>query len=453
MPAPATLPQVTAKPSIFLSTPSVLRQVSYDTYQTETVVKSNNFGCNLAEAQEIICNFFLEIVKQWPANLVLKEFNELFINPVMERVSSKPSQALNQIILSKDEARFKNTLKRCCYILVNNWISERSYQPTQDLIKIFSESTPPNYLLPLVLKHLKAWVTNFIHSEDYEELKLFVAKFEEKKHWKCRYTSYLLASQYTNTKNSTEHRQAARILSKQLQDQFKMDLAMYTARSQVATFKNSKSQNPTALGDEALRLVKKILSKRGSFSYPSLANIFLNQTRQFCYKDFKQSLLKYLIFSENNKGLVETLKIKLGENLEFLYEKDQEEELNNHLLLKTCNRVIEYLTTEKSGEPSPLFVLLASQGNPLTLAVILVRIILICPQARTHLETCVAKLIQYYEDYSQTECQWVINFLEVLRIILTVYNENVQYNLVNMRDDEIVDEELYRIFSQIKYRK
>lgn len=434
-----------------------LSHVLLDAQQTKTVTKSNSPVQTTPAHQEIICQFFLDIVKQQSPDLVLSEFERLFINPV-GLLHSEPQKALKQILSSNNQLDFRNTLKRCIYILLNNWIFSRKYKPAQDLLELISNSANRQSTLSVSVKNLRVWLNNFINSEDYEELKLFVSRYDnrEKDHWKSRYTSYLLAPQYTNSKNLIEQREAAKALAKQLQEQFKFDLAMYTSHSHSASSKNRQTENPTVLGDEALRLIKKVVGKRSAFNYASLANIFIKQTQQLSYSTFKQSLLKYLIFSVDNQGLVEALKTRLTKKLEFLYQTSNEEELSNALLLKTCNRVIEYLTTEKDGEPSPLFVSLASQGNPLTLSILLLNIILICPPSRTHLEVCMAKLIQNYESYSQEECHWVINFLEISKIILTIYTENVRYNLVNMENvnlttQSINDGDSYRVFSQTKW--
>ena len=446
------LPQITNYKSSIIRAP-ILNDVSEDFQQTEPMDNSNNPEHNLAEDLEKICRFFLDIVKQYSPEFVLSEFKNLFINPVA--FQSEPQKAFYHIIVSRNEEEFKNTLKRTIYILLNNWIYSRKYQAPQDLIELLSHSPTNCYLSAPNLKHLKDWLANFISSQDYQEVKLFVAKHDnrQKDHWKSRYTSYLLAPQYANSNNSIEQRKAAKALSKQLQDQFKFELAMYTAHSDGIALTNQRSQNPTALGDEAIRLIKQIVAKRGFFSYANLANIFLKQTQQLKYRDFKQSLIKYLFFSVTNQGLVENLKTKLDEKLDSLYENFNEQRLNKALLLKTCNRVIEYLTMKKYGEPSSLFVVLASQGNPLTLSVILLKVLLICPTSRTHLEVSLASLIEYYENCSQEECHWVIKFLEVTRIILAIYTENVQYNLVNM--DELhpapqtnSNDNSYRIFSQ-----
>ncbi|MBD2740266.1 hypothetical protein [Coleofasciculus sp. FACHB-1120] len=445
--------QVTSKPSRVLKT-SILKDVLPDTHQTEPFTNSNNLVQNIPKAQEVICQFFLDIVKQWTPDLVLYEFRILFVNPA-KAVESAHLKALRTIILSKDEEEFKNTLKRSCYILLNNWILSRNYQALQDLVQLISNSADGDSISSPSTKCLKTWLTDFVNSQDYEELKLFVSKYQnrEQDHWKSRYTPYLLTPQYVNKKNPEEQRQAAKGLSKQLKEQFKFDLAMYTAHSGSTGFNTKENQNPTALGDQALRLIKKVIAKRGMFSYENIANIFLKQTKQLKYKYFKQGLLKYLFYSTESQGEVKNLQTNLGKALEPLYKEIDEEEVNSLLLLKTCKRVIECLTIKKNGEPASLFISLASEGKSVTLAILLLKIILICPPTRTHLEVCLAKLIKYYEEYPQEECSWVINFLEVIRITLTIYTENIQFDLVNMEEDSLspvpsVNGAAYRVFSR-----
>jgi hypothetical protein len=198
--------------------------------------------------------------------------------------------------------------------------------------------------------------------------------------------------------------------------------------------------------------------KRGSFSYENLAHIFIEQTKEINYKHFKLSLQKYLIFSVAQKDFVEVLNKKLSSKLELLYDSYHEDQVDEALLLRTCNRVIEYLTAEDPNKPSGLFILLLSQGNPLTLVIVLLKIILICPNARTHLENCIANLIKYYVDYPEDECQWVVNFFEVFNITFAIHADNVQYNLIKMEarkgkgESEVVQES-YRVFSQLRDTK
>ncbi|MBF2076319.1 MAG: hypothetical protein IGS50_21530 [Synechococcales cyanobacterium C42_A2020_086] len=413
---------------------------------------------NIPKAQEAIYEFLLEIVKTWTPENVLNEFENLFIHH-SDRSSSSTLPYLYEIVLSNQEHEFQNTLKRSCYILINNWDISRDYDAIQKLVHLFSDPIIYKHTTSPTLKRLREWLRNFIASDDFQELKLFTSRYEEcsKIHWSKRYTSYLLVPQYTNLSNPLEQRQAARNLSKKLKEKFKFDLARYTALSQDSRYRR-QLENPTSLGDEVLRLVKRIVAKRGFFSYPNIAHIFLNQTQHLRYQDFKRSLLHYLIFAIEPDALTQQLQDHLAEKLEPLYAIHHDKAISSALLLRTVNRVIEYLTTENYREPSALFVLLLSQGAALTLVVVLLKLILICKHARTHLEVRIAELVRYYADYSEEECQWVITFFELFRIITTIYAENIDYNLVNMNvetaytADWSVDlsQDAYRIFSQAR---
>jgi hypothetical protein len=455
----------------------MIRDVAPDSFSTEPPVKLSKSRQKIQQAQEIIYSFLLEIVKQWPPEEVLLEFKHLFIHHV-ESTSSSAIRAIYEVVFANNEDEFKNTLKRSCYILVNNWEVARQHKAIQGLVELFADPILRRHTVSPTLKRLRHWLENFVDSKDYQELKLFAARFDEqgRRHWSQRYTSYLLVPQYVDLTNPIEQREAARALSRKLKEQFKFELAMYTARSQCAVSKhdlitleeelpaleepvsaliNRIPKNPTNLGDDVLRLIKMIVAKRGQFGYANIANIFIKQTQQLNYRDFKQSLKKYLIFSAGYEVFTQTLEKSLAEKLALLYEDHHDETLNNALLLRTCNRVIEYLTTENRREPSDLFVALVAQGNPLTLVIVLLKIILVCKHSRTHLEARIAELIQYYEHYPEQECQWIISFLEIFNIAFAIHAENIRYDLIRMKDDALTNQLMlnldnYRIFSQLK---
>lgn len=401
---------------------------------------------SLPQAQEIICCFFLEEVKASTPELVLEKFKYLFIEPTPV-VNSIPRQALEYIASLDQEKTFINTFKRSIYILVNNWTATRQQQYIQELVRLLSVSLDAHRAAYITLKRLKLWRSHFVHSLDYKELKIFISKFDNQDHWSDRYSSYLLVEQSVDATKPRPQREAARTRSEQLKEQFKFELAMYTARCPLAACQQSTSPNPTILGNEVVDLIQQILQKRGSFSYASLAKIFLSQTQHLCYSDFKQSLLNYLLFSLDKQDLSNTIKAQLSKQIEFLYETYQENPWDNHLLLRTCNRVIDYLTTTNHKNPSALFILLATQDNALTLAILLLKIVLLCPSTYTHLECCIAKLIQHYESLAESDCKWLIHFLEVLKVTLTISTGNVQFNLVSIEGN---NSNTYRIFSQTK---
>lgn len=425
-------------------------RTSLDSHQFNSLADANLTNQQrLQQAQELLYKYLKNLVNNYPPETVLQEFKNLFICGD-STIAPEGLQALYKIILNNDEEEFKNTFKRACYILVNNWSSQRKTNYIQELIQILADvAETPSPLSPS-LKRLRAWVVTFINGEDYQELKLFASPHANHGYWSYRYTSYLLVPQYLNSQNPKEQRELAKKLSERLKQKYKFDLAMYTARCNSPVFQDKEHSNPTKLGDGVIRLIKKVLSKNTLFDYHNQAHLFIQQTRELNYKEFKLQLQDYLCFYFANESFLKALKARLGEKLDNLYESHHQDSLNVDLLLRTSRRLVEWLTTEDGKEPSYLFILLTTQGNTLTLALILLKIILICQYVRTHLEVCIAKLIRYYEQYPEKECQWVINFLEIFNVVFAIYTENVQYNLVKVEGKHVADRDAYRVFSQLK---
>ncbi|PMB41492.1 hypothetical protein CEN40_19965 [Fischerella thermalis CCMEE 5205] len=420
------------------------------------IFKSNVKRPDVQIVQEKVYSFFVEIVNKYAPEDVLIEFKSVFLDCLGLKKLDLTIGIYDVFI--DNEKNFHNTLKRCCYILVNNWESNRKHKYTQALIELIAnyKSTAIHHKQTKITI-FQTWLDNFIQSQDFQELKLFAYKNENKAngHWVNRYTSYLLAAQVVDKNNPEEQKEAAKKASKQLKDKFKFELAMYVARSQSNASSQTRYRNPSVLGDDILRLIKAIIVRKGVFSYDNIANIFLKQTQNQTFKDFKESLVKYLIFSVQQPKFVDTLQQQLSEKLLTWKPEYNDVIINKYLLLRTCNRMIDFLTTENSVKPSPLFVLLLSQGHPLTLVIVLLKIILICKHSRSHLESRIAHLIRYYDQYSEAECQWFINFIEIFNITFAIYAENVEYNLIKVEEAEKAhevefDPNAYRVFSQLK---
>ncbi len=427
-----------------------------DIHTNSSIFKVHVQHSDIEDVQEIIYSFFVEIVKKSDPEDILIEFKSLFIDCLcLPNLDSMPG--IYEVLI-KNEQYLHNTFKRCCYILVNNWEINRKYKYIQALVELIatykSSSIYQKYKL---INTSQTWLDNFINSQDFQELKLFAYKNENRVdgHWVNRYTSYLLAAQAIDENNPAEQKQAAIKAYKQLKDKFKFELAMYIARSQSHTSSRTRYKNPSVLGDEVLRLIKAILVKKGVFSYSNIANIFIQQTQDQSFKNFQASLVKYLIFSVQQPTFVDTLQQQLSGKLAVWKPEYDDIIINKALLLRTCNRVIDLLTTENGALPSPLFVLLLSHGHPLTLVIVLLKIILISKYSHSHLESRIANLIRYYEQYSEAECQSFINFVEIFNITFAIYAENVEYNLIKIEDNENFyevefDPNAYHVFSQLK---
>ncbi|MBD2308493.1 hypothetical protein H6G17_23755 [Chroococcidiopsis sp. FACHB-1243] len=378
---------------------------------------------NFEEAQETIYAYLLDIIKQWSPENVLKEFRHLFIQDD-DPINSNVIRSIYEIVFANDRQEFHYTLKRSCYILVNNWVSKRKFKYIQQLLEILNDPITKRKSLSPMVDRLRGWIQVFAKSDDYQKLELYAqAKFQEHTRWNSRYAPILLSTQYNDLRNPIEQREAARNRALQLRCRFKFDLAMYMARFESAGI-DSQIQNPTDVGDEILRVIKLIVAKRDTYSYTNMANVFSKTTQGQNYKKFKQSLKDYLLCYGESQEFSDTLKLNLWHKLDSLYETWHDQPLTDTMLLKTCNKLIDYLTTDKRKQPSPLLESLISQGNPLTVVILLLKIVLICQPARIRLEACVADLIMYYEK-SPESCVWMTNFIEIFTIIFAIYADNM----------------------------
>lgn len=429
---------------------------------------TSNRAIDVERAQEAVYQFLIGLVKSRSPQEVLLEFQYLFFDYHSHPENAEILQEISDLVAAKRKKEFLNLVKRCCYILVNNWETQRHHDAIEQLIQLLTSFDCDRQAKYHLINRLRSWLKIFIESKDYQDLKLFVYRNDTptnrstegdvSAHWSSRYRSYLLVPQYANPNNPKEQREAAKVLSQQLKDKFKFDLAMYTARSQSVAGKNREQKlpdNPTGLGENVLHLIKKIVVKKGDFSYSNLANIFLKQTQNLNHQDFKAALINYLIFSADGKYVGPGLKQKLAHKMNAIYPERANDPHDEALHLRTCNRIFDILTTEDGEMPSEMFLYLMLQGNPLTLVIILLKLILICPNARVHLEQRIAELIQYYMNEQETECQWAVNFFEIFKITFAIYADNdVHYNLIKVKEslhgDSIEEDNLdaYRIFSQ-----
>ncbi|HIK29931.1 MAG TPA: hypothetical protein IGS17_04500 [Oscillatoriales cyanobacterium M59_W2019_021] len=279
--------------------------------------------------------------------------------------------------------------------------------------------------------------------------------------WSHRYLAYRLISRYTNLNYPAEQRELARLESQQLQDRFKFDLAMYAAHAQLSPKDKQLYANPTLFGDDVLRLIKLVVVGRGRLNYRRLTQLFMEKTAAVSYRKFKENLLTYLGFYDRAGDWTDLLRQQFQARLLALYPARDRAIVDDALIFRTCNRAIELLTTEDGQKPSPIFTAKIACGMPLFLTIALLKLALICPKTKLHLERCISSLILYYEQFPERECQSVIQFLEIFKIVFAIYDDDVEYSLVKIEslkaqsteDEGVLDLDNYRIFARLKTEK
>jgi hypothetical protein len=419
---------------------------------------------SVEQAQRLIYDFFLDIVRRYQPETVLEEFKKLFVDFTVVKYPGV-IEALERIIVAYDEKEFHYTLRRCCYILVNNWTVVNNQASIQALVDLFADATVEKKTVSAKLKTLRFWVKNFVNGESYQTLKLFTLRQASgaSAKWSDRYTSYLLMYQCADANSSTEQKQVADALARKIRTQFKFDLAMYTSRLRPMSSKTWNSwENPTSLANNVLQMVKTMLTKRGNQSYRAIADNFLAKIGRLTCGEFKIELCAYLEFTQDDLEISETFTVKLFEKLlEFQCQYD-DRPISSAQMLRICKYVITCITTGEKKQPVELFSMLIHQTNPLNFVVVLLKLVLLCGACQSFLDVRIAELILYYSQYSEAECRPAIQFLDMLNVAFTIYTEEIRYNLVCMNPNLKADSGKstsslpmlnlgeYRIFSQVR---
>ncbi|MDB9314225.1 hypothetical protein PN462_14020 [Spirulina sp. CS-785/01] len=375
-------------------------------------------------SEQVIAEFFTDAVMQESPEQVLDHFKDLFILK-NNQVGVTVEQALYDLIILKHKETFLYVVQRVCFILVKYWWLGDKQDYIPQLLDLFKHNLGAYHNLHPTHRRLRQWLREFVQSEGYENLTLFLPSSEKtgKQPWTERYKTYLLAAQYLNTKNPREQREAAEYLAAQLNQQFKFKLAIYTAHAQLSKTSHGFRKNPTLLDDRILLLIQRVINKQKSPNYQGLANIFRQQADGISYRGFKYGFLKYLFHSLEDSKTSEWLRASVANAVKPLYRQYNDKPWNNHLLLRTSNRLIEYLLQPNWSKSTHPLAMLTHQGNYLTLTILLLKIVLLCRPSYKYLMVCLARLIHYYEDVPQGECDWLVKFLETLRVVLTISAE------------------------------
>lgn len=368
-----------------------------------------------------------------PPNLLLVRFRHLFLEG-HQYPSPEIQQALDRILASDVVDReFKNILNRSCYILVNKWQNQpRLRSSIPELIALFEtatadgdRSTPP---------YLSRLVEQFVHTEEYQKLRLLAQKHARKpesvgetiveplrnsiERYPSLYEHCLLSSQV-----SDRQWQEVRRLRDRKQQQFDADLSQYmTAQQGLKTA--ISAPNPTLLGTEQLN--RAIGQFSGTVddknSYIELAERFRTHSRRFrSYRTFKEELYEYLSVATDLKYGNGQFDRRLYQYMQGIRAGDDRQKPSELIVLETGRKLLDFLVVESAQNPAH-YVFCDLHGNLGSIPTIglLLKIILLCRQLKSYLAQRFAILFNHHAATSKSSLGWLVDSLEHLNVALSL---------------------------------
>ncbi|NET73430.1 MAG: hypothetical protein F6K62_21580 [Sphaerospermopsis sp. SIO1G2] len=422
--------------------------------QTPSAYPHNYHDCHTEE--QLIYQHLLHLVQMEPPDQMIDRFRALFIDrsnyPEREIVT-----ILDKITSSKTaQADFNFFLNRCCHILINRWyIQPQLHHYIVTLIDLFDLS--PSTLGVgssrfREVRRLRELLKIFINSEQYVVLRRFIQLVNHTPKQNNREAKqplinlisrypYLYEHTLISEDSTSEQQETVRNFQKKVQKKFEIDLSQYVTykvrrvhilrkvppseANQILTPVN----NPTLLSDSDLySTLKQFIGKsEGNYTYLEKAKQFLEyNSASRTYHDFKDDLFEYLITSVDGKYAKGQFSKRLYSHLQNTLPDADSQSINEFLIVRTCNQLLNFLVVNSSKSPQhSIFLDLITNQGSLPTTGLLLKIVLICHKMKPDLEKRLAILFNHYENATTDVIGWLVTTLEQVNIAISIHFGNI----------------------------
>ena len=379
---------------------------------------------------------------------VVEHFRQLFVDGVSAS-NPRAVKALEWIVNAPfARSEFKFILNRSYYIVINAWRESsrnRMFIPALiDAVLLAPEKTDSE----IHNRYLWQLTQHFVQSEQYQALQRLSLTIRSERHrgkepkikpshvpLETIIHRYPYVYEYNLlTQDSTvEQRHTIQAMRHEAQTQYDLDLSRYVAYHRSSSYRDVAvfpAKNPTLLSDD--RLNKALSQYVGKFdganTQRDLANCFLTYSKWTrSYRELKSDLYDYLTLSMGPWFSGQRFGSKLGDRLQSTLTPYDDKPPTTALFQETCKALLNFLVVESPQKPdhANFIDLLGNLGATLTVSVLL-KIILLCEQAKPWLERRFAILFNHYGDRPQTDVKWLIESMETLNVAMSTNFSNIR---------------------------
>lgn len=422
----------------------------------------NNSAQPVDRASNIVYEYLLQCVNTKSPPEVIQEFKNLLIQG--RNVDQTASKALEKII-SSAEGQFNTILSYCFYLILNSW--SHAPKSLSYLAQLWEILDLVNQTKSYDRRHLQLiqLIKDYQHSSAYFQLKAIMAIIdpqavnnivsanaaitnEESNHnnpinttsiintYLPRYTylyNYFLPQQF----ELNYLRKYLQALQENRQKNFEIQLSkhiIYRFRlQQVAKMKLlskgagkiiTKVNNPSLLSEPAFRIALQQylgVDHGGTILQRSQRFVIDNNSRS-SFQVFKQDLHRFLTNNIKPRNSNYNFSQELKQKLDDAFFQSDRKPLNDTLILQTCRQLYSFLITDthSATDPNKLANLIVNLGTAQVM-IILIKIVLICPESKSDLEKKIALIASYYQLNAIQEIPWLFKTLEHLLVAFSIY--------------------------------
>ena len=388
----------------------------------------NDTPKEIIESSQTILTFFIAQSKEASTDAFLKSFEDYFIYHDSESIPSELHQATYHLLVSSRTSESIHLLNRCAFLFVNSCLKSKQTQYIGKLIQLFKNAKALPSHASLATQKFRDWLNGYMMSRQYQLLQVFSPQFSSVvPSWGDRYICFSLMAQTFDPETPIEQRQASQMLYQFLKNRYRFQLVMYLTKGCDAAPNEKAMPNPTKINTTTLKLIQKLVLKKGK-SYQMMADEFLAETNKATYGEFKDQLSAHLLLSITGDRRLKWLPEKIKKFLITRYPSKNEIAVGHHLITKTCDELIAYLLdAENLQDPTHPFTLLMIEREFLSLGILLLKLVLVSPRSYGQLMQSLNDLTLHFSHKPETECEWLMGFLETMQVILTLAVQESQY--------------------------
>lgn len=399
--------------------------------------------------EQTIYEHLLQCVRTELPEQVLQRFQLLFIQG---GIYPEPSIRMNLHELvrgSGTKHSFQPFFNRCCFILINRWQMNLLHRGAIiQLVEMLHQCRGASVIVgqPSATGRTRFLVQEYVRSPYFQRIRqladLLNPNNDQDKQRPLstllhRYP-YLYPHCLTNQDDGEEYQKLIVVTQRNATQKFQQDLSSYLTyallkqeRPQATVSKASK--NPTLLThQDVCSSLKHYIAKvdaRGT--YKDMAQQFWAPGYQpQTYQSFKGALTEYVSTSIPSKFGQCRFNDQLQSYLNSLYPENNASAVNDFLLVRTCNQLLNFMVIESKQRPnhSVFMDLLNNLGSTVTVGLLL-KVVLLCHKVKPYLERRLSILFQHYQSQMRGSVDWLVRCLEKLNLAWTAHfsAQNLSY--------------------------
>lgn len=430
------------------------------------------FSESVDSESKILYRYLQECSVNNSPDIVIKDFRNLLFQG--RNNNPNASKALEKIIFAAGgQEQFSIVLSHCFYLILNSWSSNPEYfshiQELTAIIETVSQSssydrrrkqliqlikeyqhTKPYYQLQAVASLIKYQiidkfspgnlVTNEVGNTAYDISTSLI------NNQLPRYT-YLYSYFLPKDGDLEQLREYIQRLQHQRQQDFEFQLSkhmIYRFRlRQIAKMKLmsrgagkiiTKVNNPTLLSERAFKVaLKQYVAKNDNKTLLERSQRFVaDHNLRNSYQDFKKDLYFFLVHNikprDGNQNFADSLQAKL----ENVFPQSNSKALNKTLILQTCRQLYSYLIIDpSSSKDNHKFSSLIVHLGTAQVMMILLKLVLICPESKPDLEKKIALIAAKHQLSPIQDIPWLFKSLEHLLMAFSLYFGNIDILIPN----------------------